>query len=122
MERSGPTHDFKPKFDSLLHMGELYSYHHLNFPSAAKDQQIPASTKERMMNAATQSSVYPLVATGATRYFLMTKLILQWIINQLFTRSLFAGLDEEADRRIDQLRAAIFLGRLNLPQDDLTLC
>lgn len=100
MDEMASDHGFKPKFERLFLMAEKYCYTHMNFPSSAKDSQLPAAIKERLMKAATRESAHQLGSTGTTRYFLMTKIVLQWIVKHVFKQSLFTNFDLDADRRI----------------------
>jgi hypothetical protein len=111
-EGAAPDHGFTPKLDKLFNMAERYCYSHLNFPSAAKDSQLHPSIKERLMKAASRESAHQLGSTGSTRYFLMTKVILQWMIKHIFTPSLFMSFDFDADRRIAACKDHIFQGTL----------
>ncbi len=116
MEESAPDHGLTRKFDRLFHMAERYSYSHMNFPSAAKDSQLPLTIKDRLMNAATRESAHQLGSTGSTRYFLMTKVILQWMSKHVFKQSLFTGFDLDADRRIAAYKDNIYQGMWKLSQ------
>jgi hypothetical protein len=104
-------HGFARKLAYLFRMAERYCYSHMNFPSASKDAQLPAHIKERLMKAATRESAHQLGSTGSTRYLLMTKVILQWFAKHVFTQSLFAGFDNEADCRIAACKDQIYQGR-----------
>ncbi len=97
-----------PKFDRLFFMAERYAYAHMNYPSASKDSQLHPNIKERLMKAATRESAHQIGSTGATRYFLMAKVILQWIIKHVFKQTLFSSFDLDADRRITAFRDSIY--------------
>lgn len=114
VDDTAPDRGFTRKFSHLFRMTERYCYTHMNFPSAAKDSQLPSNVKERLMKAATRESAHQLGSTGSTRYLLMTKVILQWFIKHVFTQSLFASFDYEADRRIAACKDQIYQGRLVL--------
>jgi hypothetical protein len=97
-----------PKFEKLFYMAERYAYSHMNFPSASKDSQLHQNTKERLMRASTRDSAHQLGSTGATRYYLMAKVILQWITKHVFKQTLFSTFDPDTDRRITALRDNIY--------------
>jgi hypothetical protein len=109
---SEPAQDqgFTPKLESLFDMTKMYCYHHINFPSSSKDGQLPQSIKDRLMQAATRETAHQLASTGTTRYYLMTKVVLEWFIKHVFKATLFAGLDPEADGVIVSLKDTIFQG------------
>ena len=110
MNNAGRDYGFGPKVTKLFSMAERYCYSHMNFPSAAKDSQLPLSIKDRLMKAATRDSAHQIGSTGSTRYFLMTKVILQWIVKHVCKQSLFTSFDLEADRRITSYRDNIYQG------------
>ena len=105
-----PDHVFTAKFDNLFVMVEKYCVHHLNFPSNAKDQELPQHIKESLMDAATRETASQIAATGHTRFFLMTKVVLQWMIKHIFKQESFAGFDLDADKRIAALKDMIYQG------------
>lgn len=122
MDEMASDHGFKPKFERLFLMAEKYCYTHMNFPSSAKDSQLPAAIKERLMKAATRESAHQLGSTGTTRYFLMTKIVLQWIVKHVFKQSLFTNFDLDADRRIVAYKDNIYQGMWKLVEGTLSVC
>jgi hypothetical protein len=111
MEESTPTYRFETAIENLFSMAERYCFVHMNIPSSAKDSQLHGSIKDRLMNAASRETAHQIAATGPTRYFLMTKVVLQWIIKHIFrARLMFAGFDPDADARIARFKDLIYLG------------
>lgn len=109
MEESTPDYQFERKIQKLFEMAEAYCYTHMNFPSTAGDALLHPLIKERLMRAATRESAHLLASSGHTRYFLMTKIVVQWIIKHIFRQTpLFEGLDLEADRRISSYKDQIY--------------
>jgi hypothetical protein len=115
MEESTPNHKFETAIQNLFSMAERYCLVHMNIPSSAKDAQLQGSIKDRLMNAASRETAHQIAATGATRYFLMTKVFIQWIIKHIFRAPLlFAGFDPDADARIARLKSLIYQGMCKL--------
>jgi hypothetical protein len=108
MDEAAPDQGFTSKFEKLFHMAERYCYSHMNYPSSMKDSQLPTTIKERLMKASTRESAHQLGSTGGTRFFLMTKIILQWIIKHVFKQSLFTSFDIDADSRIAGFKDKIY--------------
>lgn len=97
-------------FGKLFHLAERYAYSHMNFPSSAKDSLLPPNLKDRLMKAATPQSAHQIGSTGSTRLFLMTKIILQWIVKHIFKSTLFTSFDLEADSRIVAFKDVLYKG------------
>jgi hypothetical protein len=116
MAAAAPDYGFAIKFYRLFEMAQKFAYAHMNFPSSMKDSQLPHDIKERLMSSATRESAHQLGSTGATRYYLMTKVVLQWIIKHVFKQSLFSKYDLEADYRIAALKDNIYQGMLEYPK------
>lgn len=114
MEEATPDHRFEITIQKLFSMAERFAYAHMNFPSSAKDSQLPGGIKDRLMSAATRESAHQLASTGATRYFLMTKVVIQWIVKHICKLSLFKGFDSDADRRITGYKDQIYPGMWKL--------
>ena len=115
MEESTPDYRFERKIQKLFDMAESYCYGHMNFPSTARDALLHPLIKDRLMKAATRESAHQLASTGHTRYFLMTKVVVQWIIKHILRETPpFEGLDLEADRRITNYKRQIYQSMWNL--------
>jgi hypothetical protein len=114
LNEPAPDRGFTPKFNKFFDMAQKYCYAHVNFPSAQKDERLPLHVKDRMMRAATTETAYGIAATGATRYFLMTRIVLDWIIKHVFKPAVFTNFDLEADDRIAALKASIYQGESKL--------
>lgn len=99
---------FTVKIDEIFTKAEKYAWSHMNYPSTSGDSNLTPSIKERLMKAATRETAHSISATGMTRYFLMTKIIIEWIIKHLFTPYLYKSFDLAADLRIFSLRDNIY--------------
>ncbi|KAF7512632.1 hypothetical protein GJ744_000893 [Endocarpon pusillum] len=109
MEESTPDFLFERKIQKFFDMAEAYCYAHMNFPSTAGDALLHPLIKDRLMKAATQESAHQLASTRHTRYLLMTKVVLMWIIRHIWTEiPPFEGFDLEADRRISNYKRQIY--------------
>jgi hypothetical protein len=114
MEEATPTYKFETAIQNLFSMAERFCFSHMNIPSSAKDGLLHETIKDRLMKAASRETAHQIAATGATRYFLMAKVVIQWIIKHVCKTSLFAGFDPDADVRIARLKDSIFQGMLKL--------
>ncbi len=101
--------DIAKKFGEVLHMAEMYAYKHVNAPSTHKDGELPENIKSLLKSAATETSAFRFMATPFTRYMLVDKIIIQYIIRRVLRHDTFAGLDEQADAAIEANRANIFV-------------
>jgi len=115
MEESTANYKFETAIQNLFSMAERYCFVHMNIPSSAKDGQLHGSIKDRLMKAASRETAHQIAATGATRYFLMTKVVIQWIIQHIFRAPLlFAGFLPDANARIAHFRDLIYKGMCKL--------
>lgn len=96
------------QFARVWGMAETFSATHVNTPSTAKDQGLSEEIKGRILAAAAPNPAFPFMSTPLTRYWLVTKMILQWIVNNVLKHDTFAGLDKDLDRVIEANRSQIY--------------
>jgi hypothetical protein len=95
-------------FSNLLHKIEMYAYDHANVPSTHKDKQMPEHVKERLIGAASLTTAFNLMQTPYTRYMLVAKIIIQYLVHTVFRRDAFIGFDREADNMINNCLGQIY--------------
>jgi hypothetical protein len=95
-------------FADLLHKAEMYAYDHANVPSTHKDKQMPEHVKERIIGAASLTTAFNLMQTPYTRYMLVAKIIIQYLVHTVFRRDTFQGFDREADNMINNCLGQIY--------------
>lgn len=77
-----------------------FAYKYVNHPSTTRDSQMPQSLKTILLNASTSHTAFGLMSSEQTRYFLVTKIMIQWIQDNLLSGKSFSGLDKEVDETI----------------------
>ncbi|KIY02106.1 uncharacterized protein Z520_02244 [Fonsecaea multimorphosa CBS 102226] len=96
------------KFAHVLHMAQQYAYSHVNTPSTQKDNGMPQEVKDRLMRAASTTSAFQFMQTPYTRYLLVYKIIVQFMIKTILKHDCFAGFDIEADRVIEHCKNQMY--------------
>ncbi|KAL2395245.1 hypothetical protein ABEF93_002669 [Exophiala dermatitidis] len=96
------------QFAKVWSMAEAYAVAHVNVPSTAKDNAMPQRLKDILLSAATRNTAYQFMSTPMTRYFLVTKVILQWIMRFVMKPDCFSGFDKNIDRTINSCRSQIY--------------
>ncbi|KEF53209.1 uncharacterized protein A1O9_10657 [Exophiala aquamarina CBS 119918] len=99
---------FKSAFEKVVNMSQQYAFSHVNIPSTAKDNQMPQAIKDRLLKAASMTTAFQFMSSPYTRFFLVTKIIIQWLIKNVLKHDSFRGLDPEVDNAIDGLRSSIY--------------
>lgn len=96
------------QFSKVLHMAEMYAWAHVNTPSTHKDNSLPQEIKDRLLKAASTTSAFQFMQTPFTRYFLVDKIIVQWVLKNVLKHDCFAGCDLEVDQMIDACKNQIY--------------
>jgi len=99
---------FKAAFEKVVNMSQQYAFSHVNTPSTLKDNQMPQAIKDRLLKAASMTTAFQFMSSPYTRFFLVTKLIVQWLIKNVLKYDSFRGMDPDTDSTIDGLRASIY--------------
>jgi hypothetical protein len=95
-------------FGEVMSMSQMYAFNHVNTASTHHDNAMPQSCKQLLLNAASTTSAFLLMQTPFTRYFLVNKVILQFIIRTILKHDTFAGFDVQADQKIESCRNQIY--------------
>ena len=95
------------KFDALFTMSERYAFAHINFPSSAKDAMLSSYIKGKLELVA-GNSAGNLMSNGQTRYYIIARVINQWISKHVLRRTCFSGLDGEIDANIEMHANSIY--------------
>ncbi|EXJ68456.1 uncharacterized protein A1O5_08248 [Cladophialophora psammophila CBS 110553] len=96
------------KFGNVIHMAEVYAFSHVNTPSTQKDNAMPQEVKDRLMRASSTTSAFQFMQTPYTRYMLVNKIIVQFIIRTILKHDCFTGFDPEADRVIENCKSQMY--------------
>jgi hypothetical protein len=96
------------KFGEVLHMTETYAYSHVNTPSTQKDNAMPQEVKQRLLNAASTTSAFQFMQTPFTRYMLVNKVILQFVIRTILKHDTFAGFDPRVDQVLENCKNQMY--------------
>ncbi|ETI23917.1 hypothetical protein G647_05724 [Cladophialophora carrionii CBS 160.54] len=96
------------KFGEVLHMTETYAYSHVNAPSTQKDNAMPQEVKQRLLNAASTTSAFQFMQTPFTRYMLVNKVILQFVIRTILKHDTFAGFDPRVDQAVENCKNQMY--------------
>lgn len=99
---------FKTSFENVVNMAQKYAFAHVNHPSTTKDQQMPQEVKDRLLSAATTTTAFQFMSSPYTRYFLVTKIIIQWLLKNVFTHDCFRGVDAVIDKNIAEMKKSIY--------------
>jgi len=95
-------------FQALLDEVVSYAYKHINTPSTQGDDNIPVALKTRLLGLATKTTASRIMANQNTRYFLIAKLILDWIVKEVLCESTFVGYDSKVDTTVRSMRGKIW--------------
>ncbi|EXJ90112.1 hypothetical protein A1O3_03181 [Capronia epimyces CBS 606.96] len=98
----------KAQLAKVWGMAEAFSRSHVNIPSTARDNAMPQKLKDTLLNAATRTTAFQFMSTPLYRYFLVTKVIVQWLMNNVLKVDSFAGFDTNTDRVIESCRNQIY--------------
>lgn len=98
----------KQSFQGLIDEVFAFAHKHVNTPSTQGDSNMPATLKSHLLHLASKTSANRIMSNQNTRYFLVGKLILDFIINQAFLESSFVGFDGEIDNAIRAARSRIY--------------
>ncbi|OAG42062.1 hypothetical protein AYO21_03797 [Fonsecaea monophora] len=96
------------QFAHVLHMAETYAYSHVNTPSTQKDNAMPQEVKDRLIRAASTTSAFQFMQTPFTRYLLVYKIIVQFMIKTILKHDCFTGFNPEADRIIETCKNQMY--------------
>jgi len=102
----------KAQLQKVIYMSEQFSHAHVNHPSTAKDEAMPQEIKQRLLKAASNTTAFQFMQTPFTRYFLVTKIIFQWLLKNVLKHDSFCGFDKTVDHAIEAQRAQIYQCKL----------
>ncbi|EXJ95124.1 hypothetical protein A1O1_00243 [Capronia coronata CBS 617.96] len=105
MQEDNPV---KVQFAKVWSMAEAFARSHVNLPSTSRDNAMPQRVKDILLNAATRTTAFQFMSTPVFRYFLVTKMIVQWLLKTILKVDSFAGLDDNVDRVIASCRSQIY--------------
>lgn len=106
-EGSGTT-SVKEQFEKVWTMAERYCWAHVNYPSTHKDANLPKAIKDRLLRTAAPTQAFPLMTTPLTRYLMVTKVVVQWIMKNILKHDSFRGFDPEVDAAIEASKNQIY--------------
>lgn len=92
---------------SLFNKAVNYALAYCNVPSNSSDAIAPQALKNKLMGAATTTTAFGFIANDATRFWLVTKLILDACYKTIFAAESFSGLDKGLDANIRTQRAKL---------------
>ncbi len=98
---------FPEKFEKLFTMSERYAYAHVNFPSAAKDAMLSSYVKDKLQSIG-GSYAGQLMSNGQTRYYMVARIINQWLCKHVLKRTVFCGFEAKVDATIKELGESIY--------------
>lgn len=104
----GHVGQFKTTFENVVNMAQKYAFAHVNTPSTLKDKEMPQAIKDRLMNASTMTTAFQYMSSPLTRYFLVTKVMVDWILRNILVHDCFRGLDAAVDQTIDDMKNQIY--------------
>jgi len=85
-----------------------FTFKHATAPSTHADNNMAADLKTRLLDLATTTTASRIMANQNTRYFLVAKLILVWIVTEVFCESTFFGFDSVIDATVQSMRGNIY--------------
>lgn len=89
-------------------MAVSFARSHVNTPSTARDNAMPQRIKDILLNAATRTTAFQFMSTPLCRYFLVAKVIVQWLMKNVLKVDSFTGFDSNVDRVIESCRNQIY--------------
>jgi hypothetical protein len=98
----------KAQFAKVWHMAETYCYSHVYVPSTIGDQALPQDIKDRLLRATAPVPAFPIMADPDTRFLLVNKIVIQWIIKHILKHDSFYGFDRSIDGVIEANRGQIY--------------
>lgn len=108
---AGDTKEAKMKqsFQALIDEAVVFAHKHVNMPSTQGDSNMPENLKSYLLNLASKTTANRIMSNQNTRYFLVGKLILEFIINQVFPENSFFGFNGEIDNAIRVARSKLYV-------------
>ncbi|KAK4941024.1 hypothetical protein LTR10_018944 [Elasticomyces elasticus] len=98
----------KEQFEKVWFMAERYCWSHVNIVSSQKDGHMPTAIKERLLRTAAPVQAFPLMGVPLTRFMMVTKVVVQWIMKNILKHDSFRGFDLEVDTAIEANKNQIY--------------
>lgn len=95
------------EFSQFFKLTEEWARNYTNVPDQERDKGLPEGLISAFAKHSDISQVMPLLGSGATRYFLVAKLINSWITNDIFRPQALRGFSRTHDNKISELRHQI---------------
>jgi hypothetical protein len=95
-------------FENIVSMAQKYAQAHVNYPSTAKDNQMPQQCKDLLLQNASTTTAFNLMSTPLTRHYLVTKVMVAWCTANVLKHNSFEGFNEQTDKRVKALRSQIY--------------
>jgi len=108
---AGDTKEAKMKqsFQALIDEAVVFAHKHVNIPSTQGDSNMPEYLKSHLLQLASKTTANRIMSNQNTRYFLVGKLILEFIIKQVFPVNSFFGFDGDIDNAIREARSKLYI-------------
>ena len=95
-------------FQDFIDEVHRYAWLHVNVPSTQSDSGMPNHLKQYLLNLATKTTANRIMSNQNTRYFLVSKLIFDFIRTHVFAETSFAGFDRDVDDAVRSARKQIY--------------
>ncbi|KAJ9616835.1 hypothetical protein H2200_000555 [Cladophialophora chaetospira] len=103
-----PAMEIVMKFAEVLTMAERYGYNHVNTPSTHGDESLSPDIKTMLLSAASHNTAFRFMQTPYTRYMLVFKIIVQFLLQRILRQDAFVGFDRQIDDNMKGYRSQIF--------------
>ncbi len=90
------------EFSGFFKLTEEFARNYTNIPNECQDRQLGEDILGSMRRQSSGALVIPLLASGATRYFLIARLMNTWITNDVFRGHVFANFSPDFDQKFFQ--------------------
>lgn len=98
------------EFGQFFKLTEEWARNYTNVPNEYQDRHLPDDLFASMKRQASEDMVMNFLGSGATRYFLIARLMNTWITNDIFRAQCFLHYSPDFDQKFHQSR--------QIPQND----
>ena len=92
------------ELNQLFKLSETWARNYANVPDMARDQTLPQSLIDAFCKLSDANLAFGLLSSGSSRYFLVAKVINNWITGDLLRIALLKGFSPKTDQTIGEAK------------------
>ena len=97
----------KDQFEALFNAVQTFAHTFANFPRTQNLANLPGNLRNNLLQAAGTNGAFPMLSNPNTRYFLVARMIYDWMCYKVFLPEAFSGLNEGFDRSVAVSRSKL---------------